>query len=69
VEGIVHFLDTDLSALKLSKPTYKSLTDISRSKTKELLSETDDDARFYRRTAFRIQAAVADSLRDVFVQS
>ena len=67
-EHIVHFLDTDLSALRLSKAKYKSLTDISKSTTEQLLSELNDAARFYRRTAFRLRAAVAESLRDVFAE-
>ena len=64
--GIVHFLDTDLSALKLTKAKYKSLTKASKSTTDELLSELHDDARYYRRTAFRLQRSVAESLRGVF---
>jgi hypothetical protein len=68
-EGIVHFLDTDLSALGLSKAKYKSLTNISKSTTEGLLSETADDARHYRRTAFRLRSGVADALRDVFASA
>jgi hypothetical protein len=65
-QSVVHFLDTDLSALKLTKLKYKSLTNGSKAATAELLSELGDDARHYRRTAFRLQRSVADDLRDVF---
>ncbi len=61
--GIVHFLDTDLSTLGLNAPKYRSLEKASIFATKELLFELGDDARHYRRAAFRLQASVADSLR------
>jgi hypothetical protein len=64
--GLVHFLDTDLSALKLSPAKYKSLTKASQDETKTLLSELHDDARHYRRTAFRLSAAVATAMSDVW---
>jgi len=64
---IVHFLDTDLTALQLTIPKYRSLTKLSRSTTEQLLTELGDDARYYRRVAFRLQGSVAESLRDVFV--
>ena len=67
-KGIVHFLDTDLSALKLTKAKYKSLTNVSKAATADLLSELGDDARHYRRAAFRVQRSVADELRDIFVR-
>ena len=67
-EGIVHFLDTDLSALKLTKPKYKSLTKVSKETTEELLHEVGDDARHYRRVAFRLQASVRDALRPAFAR-
>jgi len=62
-EGVVHFLDTDISALNLSKAKYTSLTEVSNAATEDLLSETGDGARFYRRTAFRLRAAVAAARR------
>ena len=65
-EGIVHFLDTDISALGLSKAKYKALTNKSQSITHDRLSELGDDARHYRRTAFRLRSSTAEALRDVF---
>lgn len=67
-QGIVHFLDTDLSALKLTKPKYKSLTKVSKDTTEELLHEVGDDARHYRRVAFRLQTSVRDALRTAFAR-
>ncbi len=61
--GIVHFLDTDVSALELNAQKYRSLNKASIDATKELLSELGDDAGYYRRAAFRLQASVGDSLR------
>ena len=66
--GIVHFLDTDLTALKLTKAKYKSLTKVSKETTEELLHEVDDDARHYRRVAFRLQASVREALRTAFAR-
>ncbi len=68
-ERVVHFLDTDLSELQLTKPKYRSLTTASRDATRELLSEVGDDARHYRRVAFRLQRSVRDSLRGVFARA
>lgn len=62
-EGIVHFLDTNLSRLRLTPAKYRSLTKGSMAATKELLSELGDDARHYRRAAFRLQPSAAESLR------
>lgn len=66
---IVHFLDTDLAALELTTPKYRSLTKASRSTTEQLLSELGDDARYYRRVAFRLQSSVGAALCDVLVSS
>jgi hypothetical protein len=66
---IVHFLDTDLTALQLTTPKYRSLTTGSRSTTEQLLAELGDDARYYRRVAFRLQSAVATALHDILVGS
>jgi hypothetical protein len=66
---IVHFLDTDLTALQLTTPKYRSLTKASRSATEQLLSELGDNARYYRRVAFRLQSSVATALGDVLVGS
>jgi hypothetical protein len=66
---IVHFLDTDVTALQLTAPKYHSLTKASRSTTEQLLSELGDDARYYRRVAFRLQNSVAAALGDVLVGS
>lgn len=65
-EGIVHFLDTDLTALQLTTAKYRSLTTASTSTSEKLLAELGDDARYYRRAAFRMQGSVAASLRDVW---
>jgi hypothetical protein len=65
-EGVVHFLDTDLSKLRLTKPKYRSLTTASKDATRALLSEVGDDARHYRRVAFRLQRGVREVLRGVF---
>lgn len=62
-EGIVHFLDTNISALKLTPAKYKDLNKASIAATKRLLSEPNDDARFYRRAAFRLQPSVRELLR------
>jgi len=62
-------LDTDLTALQLTIPKYRSLTKMSRSTTEQLLTELGDDARYYRRVAFRLQGPVAESLREVFVST
>ena len=66
---IVHFLDTDLTALQLTTPKYRSLTKASKAASEQLLTELGDDARYYRRVAFRLQGSVAESLRDVFIGS
>ncbi len=68
-ERIVHFLDTDLSKLRLAKPKYQSLTSASKDATHELLSERADDARHYRRVAFRLQRSARASFRGVFARA
>lgn len=67
-ERLVHFLDTDLSKLHLPKAKYQSLAATSREATKALLSEVNDDARHYRRVAFRLQSSARASLRGVFAR-
>ncbi len=67
-QGIVHFLDTDLTALKLTKAKYKSLTKVSKEATEELLRELGDDFRHYRRVAFRLLPSVRDALRPAFTR-
>jgi hypothetical protein len=67
-ERVVHFLDTDLSKLGITKPKYRSLTTASKDATNELLSELGDDARHYRRAAFRLQGSTRAQLRGVFVR-
>lgn len=64
-ERVVHFLDTDLSKLRLTTPKYRSLTSMSKDATRELLSEVGDDARYYRRVAFRLQNSAREALRGV----
>lgn len=66
--GIVHFLDTDMTALRLTKAKYKSLTKVSKETTEELLHEVGDDARHYRRVAFRLQSSVREALRAAFAR-
>lgn len=61
-KGIVHFLDTDLGGLGLTKAKYQALTRSSIEATKELLRDPPDDARYYRRAAFRLSASVRPSL-------
>ncbi len=68
-QNIVHFLDTDLTALQLTTPKYRSLTKASKAASELLLTDLGDDARYYRRVAFRLQGSVAESLRDVFVST
>jgi len=65
-ERLVHFLDTDLSRLQLTKPKYRSLTAASQEATREVLAELSDDARHYRRVAFRLQGSMRAWLRGVF---
>jgi len=65
-KGIVHFLDTDLTNLKLPEKKYRALTKASIDATKELLKEPPDDARFYRKAAFRLSPASRKTLRPVF---
>lgn len=65
-EGIVHFLDTDVSKLGLTPTKYRSLNKVSIDATKELLADPADDARYYRRAAFRLQSTVAETLRSAF---
>ena len=61
--SIVHFLDADLSRLGLNPQKYRSLNKASIDATKDLLAELGDDARHYRRAAFRVQQSAGDSLR------
>jgi|SRR6185436_2836269 len=68
-ERLVHFLDTDLSRLGITKPKYRSLTAASKDATTELLSELGDDARHYRRAAFRLHGGVRAQLRGVFARN
>jgi hypothetical protein len=67
LEGIVHFLDADLTALQLTTAKYRSLTQASKAASEQLLAELGDDARNYRRAAFRLHGSVAESLHDVWV--
>jgi hypothetical protein len=64
-QDIVHFLDTDLTALQLTAPKYRSLTKASKAASELLLAELGDDARHYRRVAFRLQSSTAEALRAV----
>jgi hypothetical protein len=64
---IVHFLDTDLTALQLTPAKYRSLTRASKGASEQLLAELDDDARYYRRAAFRLQPVVAELLGPDFL--
>lgn len=64
-EGIVHFLDTSVSGLRLTPAKYRSLNRASIDATKELLADPADDARYYRRAAFRLQSTVAALLRPI----
>jgi hypothetical protein len=64
-KDVVHFLDTDLSGLKLTKPKYQALTKSSIAATKDLLSDPPDDARYYRRAAFRLSSTMRSALRSL----
>jgi hypothetical protein len=66
-QAIVHFLDTDLSAFQLTPTKYRSLTEASRAASERLLHDLDDDSRYYRRSAFRLQPSVAAALDGVLV--
>jgi hypothetical protein len=55
----VDFLDTKLA---LAKPKYKQLWDKSTVETGNMLADPPDSAQHYRRTAFRLSAAVATRL-------
>jgi hypothetical protein len=68
-ERVVHFLDTDLSKLRLTKPKYRSLTATSKDATHEILSEVGDDARHYRRAAFRLQRGAREALHGVLARA
>jgi hypothetical protein len=68
-ERIVHLLDTELSKLQLTTPKYRSLTTASQDATHELLSQLGDDARHYRRVAFRIQSSAREALHGAFAAS
>jgi hypothetical protein len=61
-QDLVHFLDTDLAALQLTPAKYRSLTKASKEASELLLHELDDDARHYRRAAFRLQPSAAAAL-------
>lgn len=65
-KGIVHFLDTDLTRLELTKAKYQALTKSSVEATTELLREPPDDARYYRRAAFRLSPSARTHLLPVF---
>ncbi len=65
-KGIVHFLDTDLGGLELTKARYLALTKASVDATKELLTDPPDDARYYRRAAFRLSPSARTLLLPVF---
>jgi len=65
-DGIVHFLDTDVSELGLTGTKYRSLNKMSIDATKELLADPSDDARHYRRAAFRLQSSAGNMLRSAF---
>jgi hypothetical protein len=64
-QDLVHFLDTDLSALQLTPTKYRSLTEASKTASEHLLHELDDHARYYRRAAFRLHSSTATALRDI----
>ncbi len=67
-KGIVHFLDTDLGGLELTKAKYQALTKASVDATKDLLKDPPDDARYYRRAAFRLSPSARALLRPVFTR-
>jgi hypothetical protein len=60
VEPVVHFLDTNMSAHRLTATRYTKLTRTSQKATTEMLF--DDSARNYRNVAFRLSASVAGKL-------
>jgi hypothetical protein len=64
-EGIVHFLDTDLSQVGITKARYQTLTKSSVDATKEFLNEPPDDPRYYRRAAFRLSSSARGLLHPV----
>jgi hypothetical protein len=66
-QDLVHFLDTDLAALQLTPAKYRSLTKASKEASELLLHELDDDARHYRRAAFRLQPSAAAALDNALV--
>jgi hypothetical protein len=68
-QEVVHFLDTDLTALQLTPTKYRSLTRASKLASEELLHELDDDARYYRRAAFRLHSSMMPALRDLLADS
>lgn len=47
----------------------ESLTAASKDATHKLLSENGDDARHYRRAAFRLQRSARAQLRGVFARA
>ena len=67
-KGIVHFLDTDLSQLGITKARYQNLTRSSVDATRALLREPPDDARFYRRAAFRLSPTTRALLEPIFAR-
>jgi hypothetical protein len=67
-KGIVHFLDTDLGGLGLTKAKYQALTKASVDATTELLKDPADDARYYRRAAFRLSPSARALLLPVFAR-
>jgi len=68
-QDIVHFLDTDLTGLQLTPAKYRSLTKASKAASEQLLSELDDDARYYRRAAFRLHSSTVVALREIIAGS
>jgi hypothetical protein len=59
--------DTGLTALQLTPAKYRSLTRASKGASEQLLAELDDDARYYRLAAFRLQPVVAELLGPDFL--
>lgn len=55
---VVDFLDSALPE-PLTSAQYKDLWTNSTKRTGELLSESQDNANYYRRVAFRLSATVA----------
>jgi hypothetical protein len=60
VEPVVHFLDVDLSAYRMSAERYNERRKSSVEATSAILF--DDDARNYRNVAYRLSRGVAEQL-------